>query len=97
MNGQGRLYFGCRGNLLDPATDRERWFAAVWAYSNGERSVVAHWFADTEDDAYLAWRHSEWYKRCTVLFTPYPIRQVYEEFMTAAQPSGHSPEDRPRD
>ncbi|WDL95102.1 hypothetical protein [Alicyclobacillus sp. ALC3] len=51
----------------------------MWTYSNGERSVVAYWFADTEDEAYGKWQQSKWYKHCTVLFTPSPVLLAYEE------------------
>ena len=65
-----RCYFGRRGYLIDETSGQSKWFAAVWRYWNGERSVVAYWFADTEDEVYAKRQQSKCYKRCTVLFTP---------------------------
>ncbi|MCF8568520.1 hypothetical protein LLE49_27765 [Alicyclobacillus tolerans] len=77
MSFEERLYFECGGIKFDVSVQRERWFGAVWAYKDGVRCPLEYWFEDTEDKLYEQWQHSRWYGHCTVLFTPYPINQVY--------------------
>ncbi|MFD1674081.1 hypothetical protein [Alicyclobacillus fodiniaquatilis] len=84
-----RLYFACRGNMVDVTVQRERWFGAVWSYDQGERHLIAYWFEDTDDKVYEEWMNSPWYEDCTVLFTPFPINQVYQQVREAMNtPSG---------
>ncbi|QSO50456.1 hypothetical protein JZ785_16080 [Alicyclobacillus curvatus] len=78
MGTEGRLYFECGGLRLDNTVQKERWFGAVWTYTDGMRYPLEYWFEDTEDRLYEQWVSSKWYECCTVLFTPHPINQVYK-------------------
>ncbi|QSO46901.1 hypothetical protein [Alicyclobacillus mengziensis] len=77
MSSEERVYFECTSNKLDVAVQRERWFGAVWVYKNGIRRPLEYWFEDSEDKVYEQWQKSRYYGYCNVLFTPYPIDQVY--------------------
>ncbi|WP_067618359.1 hypothetical protein [Alicyclobacillus acidiphilus] len=74
----GRLYFGYMVCPADVDSVTRRWFGAVWRYHDGVRAPVAYWIEETEEEVLGAWKGSAWYEESMLLFTPYPVHEVFQ-------------------